>query len=335
MRLLLLCTVPRCMLPVLALVAFATLCNTSSAWAQAAPPTRVQPAPDDAQRAKQVEAEQLFLRAAARIDIKDYEVASTLLERSQALDPSSGTLLNLGECYEQRGLTASAYAAFSAARELAVQTGRTDRAEVAEVRVKRLLPTLRRLTIISPSHAPPSLVIKLDGKPVERDKWNQPVPIDPGVHHLEATADAQPAYDTRVPAPEPGAVATVSIPPWTSAPGSMPMSERGIDGQRVAAIASGIAGVAGLATGTVFGLRSQSKHRESDEHCGPTGCRDAEGVALMDNARSAGNVSTVSFVVGGVACAAAAVLWFAPPFGKGKATQIGLGPGAIRVAAQW
>jgi hypothetical protein len=43
----------------------------------------------------------------------------------------------------------------------------------------------------------------------------------------------------------------------------------------------------------------------------------------------------VSFVVGGVACAAAAVLWFAPPFGKSKAAQIGLGPGAIRVAGQW
>ena len=54
------------------------------------------------------EAELLFKRAAAHLDAREYEAACPLLERSNALDPSSGTLLNLAECYEQRGLTASA-----------------------------------------------------------------------------------------------------------------------------------------------------------------------------------------------------------------------------------
>lgn len=323
----------RRILSVAVLLSAPAICGVSRAGAQTASAPSNQQAKD--RQAKAAEAEQLFERAAARMDIKDYEAASSLLEQSQALDPSSGTLLNLAECYEQRGLTASAYAAFEGARELSLRTGRTDRAEVAELRTQRLLPKLRRLIIVPPSPYPESLVVQLDGKPLARSRWNQPLPVDPGLHRIEAAADAQPPYATNISAPEAGATTSVSIPPLQPSERSELAGGRGVDGQRVAAIASGVLGVAGLATGTIFGLRSRAKHRKSDEYCGPTTCRERQGVELMEDARSAGNVSTVGFIVGGVAGAAAAVLWFAPPFGKATAPVIGLGPGTLRVAGQW
>jgi hypothetical protein len=268
------------------------------------------------------------------MDARQYEAACPLLERSNALDPSSGTLLNLAECYEQRGLTASAYGTFEAARAISTRTGRTDRAEVAELRKRRLEPMLRRLIIVTPNPPPNSLVLHLDGQPLDRTRWNVPVPVDPGVHDIRASADAVPDYATRVLAPEVGATTSVAIAlPQKK---GEPTRGSGPDPQKVGAIACGVLGAAGIATGTVFGLRSQSKHEQSDEYCMGGTCRDLRGVTLMEDARSAGTVSTVSFIVGGVGLGAAAVLWFARPFGREAATvEVGLGPTAIRVAGRW
>lgn len=302
--------------------------GAAPALAQPVPPAQEKPA-------NVAEAERLFKRAIAYMDAREYDAACPLLERSNALDPSSGTLLNLGECYEQRGLTASAYDAFEAAREMSSRTGRTDRAEVAELRKRRLDPKLRRLTVVPPNPAPEHLVIQLDGKPLDRAHWNVAVPVDPGMHQIRASADAVPDYTTVVSTPEVGAT--------TSVPISLPARDqpeqargRGLDRQRVAAIACGVLGVAGVATGTVFGLQSQSKHQQSDKYCTGSTCQDNRGVALMDDARSAGNVSTVSFIVGGVGLGAAAFLWFARPFGsEATAVEVGLGPSAVRIAGRW
>ena len=57
------------------------------------------------------------------MDAGDYTAACPLLERSHSLDPSSGTLLNLGDCQEHLGRTASAWRAFTEARALASSDG--------------------------------------------------------------------------------------------------------------------------------------------------------------------------------------------------------------------
>jgi hypothetical protein len=302
--------------------------GAASAFAQAVPPTQEKPA-------NVAEAELLFKRAAAHMDARSYDAACPLLERSNALDPSSGTLLNLGECYEQRGLTASAYDTFEAAREISLRTDRRDRAEVAELRRRRLAPLLRRLTIVPPNAPPKSLVIQLDGKPLARTRWNVPLPVDPGVHQIRASADAVTDYTTVVFAPEAGATVSVPIPLRPREP-SGPDRRPVLGGQGIAAIACGVLGAAGVTTGTVFGLRAQSKHEQSNQYCTGTTCWDSRGVTLMEDARSAGTISTISFIAGGVGLGAAAVLWFARPFGRDSAAVgLGVGPTAIQVAGNW
>jgi tetratricopeptide (TPR) repeat protein len=305
----------------------------ASAWAQAAPEVRSDPR-------NVAEADRLFKQASVHMDRREYDAACPLLERSHALDPSGGTLLNLGECYEQRGSTASAYRAFEEARKLSTRTNRTDRAQVAELRKQRLFPILRQLTIVPPSTYPETLSIYLDAKPLARSSWNVPVPVDPGEHALRARAHGYSDYSTTISAPLPGATSPVSIPALRplASPSSADARTRtsGLDGEQVAAIACGVLGVAGVATGTVFGLQSQSKHEESDKYCTGNRCPDRRGVELMDDARVAGNLATVSFIVGGVGFGAAAVLWFARPFSSEvAAAEIGVGPAAVRVRGRW
>ena len=311
----------------------------ASAWAQTAPAT---PAPGPAAGGNVAEAERLFQRAGAHMDAREYDAACPLLERSHALDPSSGTLLNLGDCYEQRGMTASAYRAFEAARELSARTGRNDRAEIAEVRKQRLKPLLRQLIIVPPKSGVDSLVVHLDGKPLAPSSWNAPVAVDPGDHAIRASSVGAADFSTTVPAPGAGATASVPIPPLkpviqpSHGPATEPESGSHLGGQRIAAVVCAAVGVVGVATGTVFGLRSKSKHDESDEYCTGSTCQNPRGVDLMDDARSAGNISTIGFIVGGVGLGAATVLWATSPSSDGSAAaEIGLGPAAIRVSGRW
>jgi hypothetical protein len=318
---------------VLALGSAYASAGPAPAWAQSVPP---------AQAGNVAEAERLFERASVHMDAREYEAACPLLERSHTLDPSSGTLLNLGDCYEQRGMTASAYRAFEDALELSNRTGRTDRAEIAGLRKKRLEPLLSQLIVVPPKDHSASLVVYLDGKPLPPSRWYVPVPIDPGVHAIRASAPGRSDFGTSVPAPSAGATSSVSIPPLpplaapSTGPGRVQQSGSRIDGQRIVAIVCAAAGVVGVATGTVFGLRSKSKHEESDKYCTGNSCQNRRGVELMDDARSAGNISTVGFIVGGVGLGAATVLWVTSPSGNEPvAAEIGLGPAAIQVRGRW
>src|SRR5438132_9428411 len=68
-------------------------------------------------------------------------------EASEQLDPSSGTLLNLANCYEKQGRTASAWATYKEAASLANANGRSDHLGVAQKRADALAPKLSRVTV--------------------------------------------------------------------------------------------------------------------------------------------------------------------------------------------
>ena len=114
--------------------------------------------------------------------------------------------------------------------------------------------------------------------------------------------------------------------------------ERSVLAERWPALVAGGVGVVGLVVGSVFGLKSMSSHDESEAHCSGNVC-DAAGVAASDDARSAGNVSTVAFIVGGVGLAAGAVLWFTLPSGSDASSaalangrlRVGLSPGGLEL----
>ena len=139
-------------------------------------------------------AEHLFEEGRARLVEKDYAAACPKLAESQRLDPSIGTALYLAACYEKLGKTASAWALFREAEELAAREGDAKRASLARARADALAPTLSKLVIVVPESARvPGLTVVRDGTRVGEPIWGAGVPIDPGAHVVEVTApDKQP-----------------------------------------------------------------------------------------------------------------------------------------------
>ena len=90
--------------------------------------------------------------------------------------------------------------------------------------------------------------------------------------------------------------------------------------------------------GSAFGLSAKSKLDDSNVDCGrqpgdPNGCESAAGVSLRDDARTAGTLSTVAFLVGGLGLAGGAALGFTAP--RGQAAKVSLGPAGSRLGGSW
>lgn len=289
--------------------------------------------------AARAEPERLFQEAARRMNAGDYARACPLLEQSQKLEPASGTLLNLGDCYEHLERMPLAYRAFAEARELSISTSRLDRAEVAAARMKRLMPLVHFIQVLPPTRQPEGLSVTLDNEELPASRWSTPLPVEPGVHIIRVSAPGLLAHRGEIAEGPLGTLTTYQIPELAR-PVPVRASETSgpkLDGQQIAAISAGSLGVAGLVVGTVFGLRSIAKHQQSEDYCG-TGplCQDERGVTRMEEARRAGNVSTAGFIVGGVGLGAAAVLWFVRPFGDPEQrVALEIGPSSLRVRGRF
>jgi hypothetical protein len=109
------------------------------------------------------------------------------LKDSFALDPMSGTLLNLADCYEKQGRTATAWARFQNAVSLAKNQGKTEQAAEANRRLKVLEAQLSQLTILVPEPVP-GLEVRRDDVEVSPSTYGVRVPVDPGSVVVVASA---------------------------------------------------------------------------------------------------------------------------------------------------
>ncbi len=169
-------------------------------------------------------------------------------------------------------------------------------AGVLEVRAPGCIPDIRRVFLAPSEHVRQqislgSLVAPMLPPPVAPAA----VPPPPGAGAIEAT-------------PEHAPVLTSSVVPPPKERSAVP----------VVPIALGVAGIAGLATGTYFGVRTgQDKSNERAECVG--GCTQAAANDYSDAQRSAA-VSTAAFATGAACIAGGAIFWLlergAPRGGK-------------------
>ena len=158
-------------------------------------------------------AQTLFDQAKKLMTQGAYIDACPKLEESQRLDAGSGTLLNLGDCYEHQGKTASAWSRFVEAAESARAAGKVERERVARERASALLPRLSRVVInVRNSETTAGLEVKRDSVPVERSQWGVPVAVDPGQHTVTASAPARASWETKVVVQGAGQTVTVVVP---------------------------------------------------------------------------------------------------------------------------
>jgi hypothetical protein len=105
--------------------------------------------------------------------------------------------------------------------------------------------------------------------------------------------------------------------------------------QKTLALVAGGVGVLGLGIGTAIGVMALSKRSDASNLC-PNACATQAGVNLWNDASTLGNVSTVGLIVGGVALAGGAVLWFTVPRSVGAVSaQVGAGFGDIQARGSW
>lgn len=172
----------------------------------------VAPAPAaHAQAEDQAAARALFAEGRALMKAGQYANACPKLEAARKLFTSAGILLNLADCHEKIGRTASAWTEFGEAAAVAKRTNRDDDAEEATRRQAALEPSLPHLTI-RVAHAVPGLGVKRDGAPIAPAAWGAALPVDPGAHEIRAEAAGFEPWTGSATVSTAGQVVTVDVP---------------------------------------------------------------------------------------------------------------------------
>jgi len=248
-----------------------------------------------------------------------------------------GALLNLGNCYELLGKTASAHRWFSKAQEVAAARNDPKRRQEATQRAKSVERDLSMVVI----HVPASMrsddvEVRIDGEVLPRERWGLPSPVDPGTRQIEVVAPPHPTQTASVTvrargdrvewtasAPRAEASAKTRAPAAALAP--VPENARDVvprapaesPTQRTLGLVTGGVGLAGLAAGAVFGVLSISAHSSVVGRC-PSYPRCSSGdrdvlEEMNTRAEATGTASTISFVAGAALVLGGAALFFTAP----------------------
>jgi serine/threonine-protein kinase len=298
-----------------------SLACTSSAWAD---PTPAQRATSDV----------LFADAKALVKAGQYNEACPKFVESQRIYPTPGTLLNIGDCYENSTppRLASAWGAYKQAEIAARGKKDTDREEEAVRRWNAVKPRLASVTIrVAPSSRVDGLQVRWAGEAAGEGLWGTAVPVDPGEYTVEAEAPGRKSWTGKVIVGSNPGTTTVDVPVLLPAPDAptdalAPVSTT----QRTVGIVVSGVGVVGVVLGAVFGVKTLGKTSDAKPHCSagePAQC-DPTGLQLESSAKSTGAVSTVAFLVGGAALVGGVVLFATAPKSADKNTT-----GALRITA--
>ena len=180
--------------------------------------------PARAQLGDPAAARPFFEEGRALMKVGRYDQACPKLEAAAKLYPGSGILLNLGDCHERFGLTASAWRDFGNAATAAARLSRPQDEAEARRRRAALEPRLRRI-VIRIANEGAGLVVKLDGGALDRADWGTPVPVDPGPHTVTAESSERFSWSNATAAIDAGKTLLVDVPVLrssTSAPPTEP-----------------------------------------------------------------------------------------------------------------
>jgi serine/threonine-protein kinase len=303
------------------------------------------PAGARAQAEDQATARVLFNEGRRLMKAGQYDQACPKLEAASRLYVGSGVLLNLADCYEHVGRTASAWTEFGEAASAASRTGRSDDQAEALRRQAAVEPRLSRLVVRVAPAAPSDLVVKRDGIVLDHAAWGTAIPVDPGAHSITAEASGRDTWSTTAQVAEAGKTLTVDVPELkataaasakppvgsSTAPiveASAPATPVATDaaggappywtGRRIVGVAMAGVGLAALGVGGILGLTAKSQYNTAAGETGAPRHTDSQ------SAYDAGNVATIVVGVGGAVAAAGLVLWLTAPSAAPSASpQVG------------
>jgi hypothetical protein len=311
-----------------------------------------------AQTENKAAAEALFAEGRRLVAEGKYSEGCPKFVESHKLDPAPGTLLNLADCYEKAGLTASAWLSWLDAAAAANAARQPDRERHARERAAALKSRLVSITVLVPETSRiQGLEVQRDGVPLGFASWGTAVPVDPGTHTVTARAPGRKPWQTAVtvvdgvqpvkvtvPLLEPETASPPQPPPPAAGPTSpaqpAPAPPAGLaqplatspppgpagpqdtgpkSSQATIGYVTGAVGLVGAIVGTVFGVQAISKNKDSKKQCTTYTVCNTHGVQLRDEAYRAATVSTVGFGVAVVGVGAGIILIATAPKAKTSA----------------
>jgi hypothetical protein len=294
----------------------------SAAFAQAPPQP---PAPIATSTTQQALAQTLFDQAKKLMSDGRYPEACAKFADSNRLAPGTGTLLNLATCHVKIGKLTTAWLELNDAADSDRREGNTQRLEWIRSQIAELEPQLDYLTVQVPPAMPSGFAVTLDDVKIDSSAWNTATPLDPGEHVVRATAPGYDDWSKKIVVTGTAQKQTIEVPllnehvaaqqtpvvapPPKSADVPKTDDSPSIDKTRrnVAYVLGGTA-VAGLAVGTIFGVKTLSDWSDRNDNCPGGKCNQA-AVDDYSSAKTAAIVSDVSFGVAVVAAAAGTYLF--------------------------
>ena len=282
-------------------------------------------------------------------------------EAAERLYSSAGVLLNLGDCYEKVGRTASAWTEFGESAAAADRANRRDQALEARKRQAELKPNLSRLTIVV-GHQVPGLLITRDESDLAPAAWGAAIPIDSGVHRIHARATGYEAWETTVTIATPGQTISVEVPPLVASPaaapvvtpaaGQAPGPATEFPGTSAESTAPPVKtrpstlGIGLLAGGAIVGIAggvvmAVEAGRASTARANDVGAGYPASKSEYDSAKAPYYIGLGAAILGGAA-AAVGLVWIVTPHGdSARSTTVGVSPwvaprgGGLAMRAAW
>ena len=296
----------------------------------------------------QAAAEALFKQGRDLMASGHLAEACPKLAESQRLDPGTGTLLNLATCYERNGQLASAWVTYKEAATAAQKPTSPSARSSRDARPPSSSPSCRpSQSWYPPPRTDPTCRYRRDGEAIGRPGWGVPIPVDPGVHSVEARRAGRKAWQGQASIEGVAAQASLEVPPLAELPTDTAT-------RRHAPAVGGACGVRGCAAASASlapmprrrpcrlarvdagcdrardgRRRRRGPHRRGDVRADrrvrqqgrKEQLRDQldlhrQGFASNNSALHAATASTVAFVAGGVLTAAGLVLYLTAPSGS-------------------
>lgn len=300
-------------------------------------------------------AEALFSDARALSQAGEHARACSKYAESHRLDPGVGVLFFLADCYEKTDRLAQAWATYREAARAAESRGQSERVTAARQRIEQLEARLARLKI-QVDMSVSGVEVRLDDTVLRAAAMGTELRVDPGTHEVRVSAPNYEPHMVEVTL-EAGGIRVLRIPGLSpSQPQAPPNSEvstprvqpgaRGRDSEPKQASswrqtsAWGLVGLGavGVGVGSVLGVLTIRSWDAASAHCSGSGTLecDSKGLRAGRRADDYGFWSTITFIAGGTALAAAVTLWLTEPKESNSPSLVlRVAPGVAALQSQW
>jgi hypothetical protein len=159
------------------------------------------PSPTELQAARD-----LFGKAEADEDVGHWAAALDKLHRAASVKATPGLLFHIALCEEKLDLLVAALADYTAAEQAAREQSNKEVLNAVSEPLRAIRIRVPTLTLDVPEAQ--GALVALDGKTIAPGLYGVAMPVEPGVHHIEATAPGRETFAAQVQLSEREAITT-------------------------------------------------------------------------------------------------------------------------------